>query len=1212
LPPPPLLNVVPGIGNDVTIPDKSGIGTPFTIIYAGTSTINSLTSTRAVTLSFQTGALTIGNGGGTGVFIENGIFNVASGFVLTNNAGTLSLNGGTLSGSLAGSGTFRFINGTFDLNAGLSMTVANWLLTYQIGSGTVSTTNLNTDLTYGGNFTIDAPFGNAAILNLNSRVLTLSGTSGLGGNIVGPGTLRILGDATLNGGAYLGGALLQIAKTVTQTGTASQAGGYGLLGTVRVDAGASYTITAASNIDSLGVANQALVINNGSFAANGVSANASRLAVGFTNGAGATLSVAAGATLKLGFADFRGTTDSLYNGVITGAGRLWLSGNSTLNPATLTVGAILAGDTTTIARNLTYGGQFTLASFAALKLGNRTLALSGTSNFTGGFNSIEGGGTLRVIGSATFNGFSVGPTAGATLRNSGAITQTGSIFLNNGSTLLNDAGRTYTLAGGDIALNGGSLVTNNGTFLVTTTNTAFHATDGGSFTNAGTLDVGAGATLVLGRSGGSATLGGTVRGAGTLIIGNAALNSGVTTGRLTLGFGGTTVLGLDTTYAGAFAINPLATLALNGHTLTLTGSVAIEGNVQGSAGIDKLIIKSTLAELSGLQLLNWTAGTDILEIGGTNNADSILGTTYGDSIASGNGHDTLNGGAGNDTIDGGGGNDTYRFDTDFALGTDTLIDTAVTGTDTLDFSTTTTRNVVLNLSVVAPQVVNPGLTLSFAAGSRFEAINGGSLNDTLTGNLFNNTLRGLAGNDTLDGGAGNDTLDGGGGNDTCRFDTDFALGTDTLIDTFATGTDTLDFSATSTRNVALNLSVVAPQVVNAGLTLNLAPGSRFEGITGGALNDSLTGNLFANTLAGLAGNDALLGLEGNDTLIGAAGNDTLDGGGGDDTFSFDADGALGTDTLIDSAVTGIDTLDFSATSTRNVALNLSVVAPQVVNAGLTLNLTPGSRFENITGGALNDTLTGNLFNNTLRGLAGNDTLIGGAGNDTLDGGAGNDIYSFDADTQLGTDTLLEDPGAAGGIDTLAFNTTSSRGVVLDLQLATLQTVNANLKLQINGGDRFENINGSAQNDILRGNALNNTLLGLGGSDRLEGRAGNDTLSGGAGNDTLIGGANADTFRFDTPLNATTNRDTITDFSVPQGDRIELENAIFTALPLTGTLAPAAFRIGATATTAAHRILYNSPTGLLSYDSDGNGGNTAIAFATLTPGLALTNASFIVT
>ena len=111
--------------------------------------------------------------------------------------------------------------------------------------------------------------------------------------------------------------------------------------------------------------------------------------------------------------------------------------------------------------------------------------------------------------------------------------------------------------------------------------------------------------------------------------------------------------------------------------------------------------------------------------------------------------------------------------------------------------------------------------------------------------------------------------------------------------------------------------------------------------------------------------------------------------------------------------------------------------------------------------------------------------------------------------------------------------------------------------------------------------------------------------------TLTGGAGADIFRFDSSLNASTNRDTITDFD-PLADSIELENAIFSALTVTGPLSGAAFNIGTAATTADHRILYNNLTGTLTYDSNGNAAGGTTVFAQLTPGLALNAGLFSVT
>ena len=99
------------------------------------------------------------------------------------------------------------------------------------------------------------------------------------------------------------------------------------------------------------------------------------------------------------------------------------------------------------------------------------------------------------------------------------------------------------------------------------------------------------------------------------------------------------------------------------------------------------------------------------------------------------------------------------------------------------------------------------------------------------------------------------------------------------------------------------------------------------------------------------------------------------------------------------------------------------------------------------------------------------------------------------------------------------------------------------------------------------------------------------------------------------LNASTNVDRITDFTIAQSDLIQLENTgtgLLTGIPTAGTLASTAFRVGTSFTTTSQRIGYDAGTGNLSYDPDGSGAAASILFATLSPGLALTNSQFLVT
>jgi Ca2+-binding RTX toxin-like protein len=136
------------------------------------------------------------------------------------------------------------------------------------------------------------------------------------------------------------------------------------------------------------------------------------------------------------------------------------------------------------------------------------------------------------------------------------------------------------------------------------------------------------------------------------------------------------------------------------------------------------------------------------------------------------------------------------------------------------------------------------------------------------------------------------------------------------------------------------------------------------------------------------------------------------------------------------------------------------------------------------------------------------------------------------------------------------------------------------------------------------NATGNNLKNL-----VVGNAGNNTINGWLNRDTLTGGGGQDRFLFNSALSSA-NVDTITDFSVVN-DSIRLENSVFIGLPA-GTLAAAAFRVGNQATTPQHRIIYVSGTGALFFDRDGNGATyNQVRFATVTAGLALTNADFIV-
>jgi len=108
-----------------------------------------------------------------------------------------------------------------------------------------------------------------------------------------------------------------------------------------------------------------------------------------------------------------------------------------------------------------------------------------------------------------------------------------------------------------------------------------------------------------------------------------------------------------------------------------------------------------------------------------------------------------------------------------------------------------------------------------------------------------------------------------------------------------------------------------------------------------------------------------------------------------------------------------------------------------------------------------------------------------------------------------------------------------------------------------------------------------------------------TLDGALGNDTLVGGSGNDTFAFSTTLNAKTNVDSVARFDAAH-DHLLLAQSVFTAYSAAGASPIADFVASSKPIPKAanQHLLYNTKTGDLAYDADGNGKLAPVVFAKL--------------
>lgn len=260
-------------------------------------------------------------------------------------------------------------------------------------------------------------------------------------------------------------------------------------------------------------------------------------------------------------------------------------------------------------------------------------------------------------------------------------------------------------------------------------------------------------------------------------------------------------------------------------------------------------------------------------------------------------------------------------------------------------------------------------------------------------------------------------------------------------------------------------------------------------------------------------------------------------------------------------------------------IDTQAIAVKVIDVGNEL-LVGTAQVDTLIGAGGNDTLRGRAANDILLGNGGNDVLDGGAGADRMEGGAGDDQYVVDN----AGDLVIEAVG--GGLDTV----TSSLSYVL-----TATVENATLIGSANLSAR-----GSGRGNTLIGNAGDNLLTGLGGNDILHGGAGGDTLKGGLGKDMLAGGRGRDFFVFDSRA-STVNVDRIMDFNGSENDKIQLSKSGFAAFVQEGALGADQFHAADGANSAhdgSDRVIYDTASGKLYYDSDGAGGASSALIAVL--------------
>lgn len=628
--------------------------------------------------------------------------------------------------------------------------------------------------------------------------------------------------------------------------------------------------------------------------------------------------------------------------------------------------------------------------------------------------------------------------------------------------------------------------------------------------------------------------------------------------------------------------------------------------------------------------------------------DSLYGGGGDDVILGGQGDDVLDGGSGDDTLSGQAGVDVFR---------------GGTGVDTVDFSNESPFQLLVNLVTnVASGGTASGDTfysienligsddridryIGTGAANHFwgrgggDYFNGGGGNDVLDGGRDGDILYGEGGNDTVIGGSGQDYLDGG-------------AGIDTVVYAGSANGVTIDLAGGSARGGDGDGPV---QIVGRGAVIRHDMLAGFENAVGSSFDDHLIGTGRANLLHGGAGDDTLTGGGGADRLNGGAGSDTADyagaasgvrlslaggrsggdryvsienlaGSAGDDRLTGDGAanvltgqggndrivGRGGDDTLLGDfqyqgdappapglgsgyATLGPDAANNSIATAFDISDNFSLASdPDIFDSTTVLHSTVNATGNGLGGYYRVDLAAGTVITIDIDGIADPNVhdswvrLLDSAGNVVAenDDGGGDPGSVTIRDSSLVA--VVEETGSYYILEGSWSDTAPGNGWAEAVPEGSTYEVNVSVEFPPEPAEP-----------------------GVAGSDTLDGGGGSDLLDGGLAADRLSGGAGEDAFRFSTEIGGG-NVDRITDFDVAD-DTFLLDSLVFGELGGEGALALGAFHRSASG--VAHdgddRILYDTDSGLLSYDSDGAGDDEAFQFARLNANLSLSASDFTI-